>query len=245
VSLSAGRHWYIDMTGHKIRTSMFKNRTVYLGKKVNVSYTGYKYIGNNTYVRTKYVDTHNYYKRITYQLVAKLYDGSPLVLDINRDGIIDTAKNDWLPHAPTFYSDYAKYFDITGDGAKDKTEWIARGSRDALLVKPEAGDVDTALQLFGTAGGYADGFEKLAIVCDKDNNGWIEGEEMEGLYLWFDDNNNAICEKDELKPLSDFNIKKLSTKHENYVGSYVTNDGKEQTMWDWWPCIMEIRMIIN
>jgi len=242
IYLNAGTTWYIDLTGRRVSSSGFQNSVTSSTKKSQTD-SGYRYIGNNTYERVITVYTHTSYKHVTYQNLGYLYDSSPLVLDINKDTVIDTAKNEWMPHAPKFYKEYALYFDITGDGVKDYTEWIEKGSRDAILVMPENGKVENALQLFGIAGGYKDGFEKLSIVCDKDNNGWIEGEELQGLYLWFDENRNATCEPSELKPLSDYNIQKLSTKNESFVGSYVTADGQEHTMWDWWPAVMEMRAV--
>ena len=178
---------------------------------------------------------------VTYELVLKVYDYSPLVLDLNEDGKIDVAKGNWRPHAPKFYRQYAKFFDITGDGADDYTEWMAPNANDGLLVMPENGEVKNALQLFGTAGGFRDGYEKLSIVCDKNNNGWVEGEELEGLALWIDSNNDAVCQKDELKKLSDYGVKKISTSHNDYVSKYEKEDGKTVTTWDWWPAMMETR----
>jgi len=103
------------------------------------------------------------------------------------------------------------------------------------------GKVEGALELFGTAGGFTDGFEKLSMICDHDNNGWVEGKELEGLKIWIDANHNGICEPEELHELSDFGITRISTRHENYVSSYQTADGSEHTLWDWWPASMEIR----
>ena len=70
----------------------------------------------------------------------------------------------------------------------------------------------------------------------------MEGEELKGLALWIDENNNARCESEELKSLEDYGVAKISTEHENYVSRYVTTDGSEHTMWDWWPCMVEVRM---
>ncbi len=216
--------WYsIDLTTHTVSTNGFSD---------------YSY--NSTDVLDPYttvVTTVN----VTYELVLKVYDYSPIVLDLNDDGKIDVAKNNWHPHAPKFYREFAKFFDITGDGADDYTEWMMPNTRDGLLVMPENGEVKNALQLFGTAGGYRDGYEKLSIVCDKDNNGWVEGEELEGLAIWIDENNDAVCQASELKQLSDYNIKKIATNHNDFVSKYETNDGKTSTTWDWWPAMMETR----
>jgi hypothetical protein len=173
-------------------------------------------------------------------MVLGVWDASPIVLDLNGSGRIDTAKNEWRPHAPTFYKEYASNFDLTGDGQKDLCEWFKPGTKDGLLCIPENGEVRNALQLFGTAGGYNDGYEKLSIICDKDKNGWVEGSELEGLMLWVDSNHDGICQPDEQHSLSEFGVKRISAKHNNYVSVYDTTDGNTHKTWDWWPSMMEV-----
>ena len=175
-----------------------------------------------------------------YQIIA-YYCESPIILDLDNNDVVDVAKNKWKPHDPTFYRHNAKFFDINGDGNPDYCEWMKANPNDALLAIPENGKVTSALQLFGTAGGYRDGYEKLSLICDKDQNGWVEGEELEGLKLWIDSNNNAVCDAGELKDLSDYGVTKISTNHKEYVSSYVTKDGKVKMTWDWWPTMAVVR----
>ncbi|MDQ7821414.1 MAG: hypothetical protein RDV48_01330 [Candidatus Eremiobacteraeota bacterium] len=240
-NLGAGTHWYLDATGQTIGTSMFQGYTETVGQETTsveefIKDSSGHSIGSSTTHYTTILQ-----QDVAFQLVAEYYDSSPLTLDLNKDTKIDVARNNWMKHAPKFYGEYARMFDITGDGVEDLTEWMAAKPGDGLLAIPENGKVDTALQLFGTAGGYLDGYEKLSILCDKDKNGWVEGKELEGLAIWVDGNNNSKCEPNELKSLSDFNVTRLSTKHTNYVSSYKTDDGKVSTMWDWWPCVKETR----
>lgn len=183
---------------------------------------------------------HVYRERDVYELVADVYDSSPLILDLNGDGKVDTAKNDWRPHAPKFYEANARFFDITGDGTADFTEWVSPGAHDGILVRPENGTVENALQMFGTAGGFSDGFEKLSIVQDANEDGVIEGAELEGLALWVDANSDGLFEPSEMRSLAEFGITRLSTGHKNYVGSFTAN-GQPFTMWDWWPAVKETR----
>ncbi len=179
-------------------------------------------------------------ENINYQMIS-YYCESPIILDLDGNDTVDTAKNRWKPHDPTFYRHYAKFFDINGDGNPDYCEWMKSNPGDGLLAMPENGTVTSALQLFGTAGGYRDGYEKLSIICDKDNNGWVEGEELNGLKLWIDSNNNAVCDDGELKDLSDYGVTRISTNHKDYIGSYVTKDGKLNLTWDWWPTMAVVR----
>ncbi len=178
----------------------------------------------------------------TYQLVLQVYDYSPIVLDLNNDKKIDVAYNYWLPHAPKFFTQNVVKFDITGDIVPDLVEWVINPN-DGLLVEPGVKKVKSALDLFGTAGGYSDGYEKLATY-DKDKNGFVEGKELEGFKIWIDKNQNGVCEDNELFNISQFNIKRLSVNHNGkYVSYYETNDGQKRIMWDWWPAAIQVKKI--
>jgi hypothetical protein len=178
----------------------------------------------------------------TYQLILQVYDYSPIVLDLNNDKKIDVAYNYWLPHAPKFFTQNIVKFDITGDMVPDLVEWVV-GPNDGLLVEPGVKKVTSALDLFGTAGGYSNGYEKLATY-DKDKNGFVEGKELEGFKVWIDKNQNGICEENELFDIKQFDVKKLSVKHNGkFVSYYETNDGQKRLMWDWWPAAIEVKKI--
>ncbi|MGB9638933.1 MAG: hypothetical protein ACPL1F_06555, partial [bacterium] len=160
----------------------------------------------------------------------------------NNDKKIDVAYNYWLPHAPKFFTQNIVKFDITGDMVPDLVEWVI-GPNDGLLVEPGVNKVQSALDLFGTAGGYSNGYEKLATY-DKDKNGFIEGKELEGFKIWIDKNQNGICEENELHNISEFNIKRLSVNHNGkFVSYYETKDGQKKLMWDWWPAAIEVKKI--
>ena len=167
---------------------------------------------------------------------------SPIVLDLNNDKKIDVAYNYWLLHAPKFFNQNVVLFDISGDRVPDLVEWVV-GINDGLLVEPGVNKVTSALDLFGTAGGYKNGYEKLSKY-DKDNNGFIEGKELEGFKVWIDKNQNGKCEENELFDIKQFNIKRLSVNHNGkYVSYYETNDGQKRLMWDWWPSTIIIKKI--
>jgi len=231
-SMNFGGHWhdiYASFNNYFPSTSRTYSNTTYENEMLD-PYTTVIY--ENKVVTTE---------KINYQLIA-YYCESPIVLDLDGTQEIDTAKNIWLPHDPKFFIQNAKFFDINGDGHADYTEWMNANPKDGLLVIPdENGRVNSALELFGTAGGYEDGYEKLSIVCDKDKNGWVEGEELSGLKLWIDSNNNAVCESSELKELSDYGVVKIATSHKDFVSTYVTNDGKVKYTWDWWPTMAATR----
>lgn len=237
--LRNGVTYYADITGRSLSTSAFRNKSVET-KRTKTTSTVVKAENGRQHIYVTET-THVYITDINYQVIADLYDSSPLVLDLNDDGKIDVAKNEWQAHAPKFYQDYALQFDITGDGEKDAVEWVKPSGSDGILVKPEDGQVKSALQMFGTAGGYSDGFEKLSLTQDSNKNGWIEGRELEGLFVWIDADSDGVCAPQELRSLAEYGIKRISTRHQNYASSYVTADGKTHKMWDWWPATMELR----
>ncbi len=235
---SAGTTWYYDAENDIVSTQPFEN---WSEQEYSTSSATKTYVKDGvmvTEVSTNLlIETTDH----VYQVVFDGYDSSPIVLDVNGDKLIDVANREWTKHAPKFYGAYAKFFDITGDGSADYTEWVASNTGDALLVMPENGEITSALQLFGTAGGYTDGYEKLSIVCDKDKNGWVEGEELEGLALWIDGNSDGIAQPEEIRTLEEFGISSISTAHNNYTGIYKTSDGETRVSWDWWPCVAQCR----
>lgn len=163
---------------------------------------------------------------------------SPIMLDLDGDDVADTNRNRWDPHAPAFFSERTAFFDLSGDERNEFCEWP--GAKDGLLVKPEEdGSIRGAENLFGTAGGYRDGYVKMSETLDVDKNGWVEGNELEGLYLWQDKNTDGICSKDELTTVQSWGVQKISTDHKNFTSVYYRN-GKKYKTWDWWPTGFEV-----
>jgi hypothetical protein len=184
----------------------------YVGKDVQIGDTAYRVLGARNW--------------------------SPIVLDLDGDGEIDVARRQWLPHAPAFYTDRTGWFDLTGDRVPEYCEWI--GPRDGLLVLPqEDGRVVGAENLFGTAGGYRDGYEKMSVVLDRDGNGWVEGQELAGLKVWVDANGDAVADPAEMKPLSAYQVERIRVEHENFVSVYLRG-GSQMKVWDWWPSGFEL-----
>lgn len=236
---SAGTTWYYDVTGDVVSTAPFSDYETF--SIIGVTASQNTAVQGGQLVRTVSTHVSLEQENHSYQVLFNGYDSSPIVLDVNRDMAIDVANGEWTKHAPRFNVQYAKFFDITGDGSEDYTEWVAHNPGDALLAMPENGEITGALQLFGTAGGYSDGYEKLSLLFDKDNNGWVEGAELEGLALWIDANSDGTFQKNELRTLNEFGVTAISTSHSNYVSAYKAADGSVAKTWDWWPCVAQCR----
>jgi hypothetical protein len=71
-----------------------------------------------------------------------------------------------------------------------------------------------AERLFGThtwGKEWKHGYEPLATL-DKDSNGWLEGDELTNMALWFDFNQDGISDKGEVKQLQDVGVTALGVK---------------------------------
>ena len=143
---------------------------------------------------------------------------SPLVLDLNNDGITSLNLNQ-----------SSVYFDLDNNNFKEQTAWIS--PNDGLLVfdRNSNGTIDNGSELFGnftpllnTDSSFAlqtqndkvlakDGFEALANL-DSDKNGIIDINDSKfiNLQIWQDLNLNGISEANELKSLSELEIKSLN-----------------------------------
>jgi hypothetical protein len=141
----------------------------------------------------------------------------PFALDLNHDGKIGVTGESTAKDARTTTLGRTVSFDIDGDGIEDEIEWL-NGDGDGMLVDDRDGGATGAMltdgkingtRLFGDEGGkYANGFEKLKAF-DKDGDGKLTGDELDGLKVWVDDG-DAKLESGELKTLRELGITELS-----------------------------------
>jgi hypothetical protein len=145
---------------------------------------------------------------------------SPVMLDLDGDGSLavtgrSTAKDRAAPNG--FVSEGSVNFDLDGDGRQERIEWMAG---DGMLVDDRDGGASAAAagsgeidgkRLFGDEGGrYANGYEKLQGL-DADQDGRLNGSELEGLKVWVDDG-DARVEAAELSSLSELGISEIGTR---------------------------------
>lgn len=123
-------------------------------------------------------------------------EGSPLVLDIDGDGVELTAFDPDTTYAG---------FDIDADGFAEQTAWV--GGDDGLLVRDldSSGTIDSSAELFGSA--TIDGFALLASfdlnsdhVINQYDAVWAD------LLIWQDVNEDAITQDGELHTLASLDI---------------------------------------
>jgi hypothetical protein len=119
--------------------------------------------------------------------------GSPLVLDLDGDGIelisLDNTQ---------------AYFDLDANGFATRTGWVNRD--DGLLAIDRNGDgiINNGSELFGNTNGFAHGFESL-MTYDSNLDGVIDNQDaaFDDLLIWRDFDQDGETDAGELSSLTE------------------------------------------
>jgi hypothetical protein len=164
---------------------------------------------------------------------------SPIVLDLDGDGKLGASGGVHRPHDNIGDLGTYRLFDFYGNGFPVLIEWVTKN--DGLLCVPHADGTIDGTCLFGTADGFENGYVKLASY-DTNDDGAISGQELTGLRIWVDADQNAAPGKGEMFTLQELGITQLNLSHKGFVGSFVRS-GRTCTMWDWFPTVLEVEKI--
>ncbi|WP_421716862.1 calcium-binding protein [Arcobacter arenosus] len=143
---------------------------------------------------------------------------SPLVLDLNSDGVTST-----------FFEDTNTYFDIEDDGFKERTGWVQKDDGLLALDLNQNGTIDNGKELFGNhtllenGTKASNGFEAL-VQYDLNKDGFIDSKDSiyDALSIWQDKNSDGISQSNELTSLRNQQIDSISldlkevSEKENY-----------------------------
>lgn len=166
---------------------------------------------------------------------------SPIVLDLNGDGVTTTALTS------------GTYFDHAGDGFAEQTAWVS--AEDGLLVRDlnHNGTIDTGAELFGNntvlanTQKAANGFLALADL-DSNKDGKIDSADaaFSELQIWKDSDGDGITSTGELHSLAELGIASISAAYtasstvdangnsHSQTGTYTTTDGQTRSATDVW-----------
>ncbi|GAB6069162.1 hypothetical protein JCM30760_02590 [Thiomicrorhabdus hydrogeniphila] len=140
----------------------------------------------------------------------------PLALDTNKDGVIST----------TSLEDSGTYFDITGDGLRERVGWIK--SEDALVAydRNENGQIDGIDEVFGNLS--ENGFDELKRVADSNFDNVIDRKDelFNQLQTWNDLNQDGLVQDGELQSLQAAGVENIGL---NYVSTDIDLNGNRLT----------------
>jgi hypothetical protein len=129
---------------------------------------------------------------------------SPIAVDLNGDGV----------HTAGFvHHDVA--FDITGDGAAERTAWLSPDDAFVVHDVDRDGVVDGAAELFGGAE-RGEGYAELAAF-DSNRDGRVSSRDdaFASLSLWQDRNSDGQTDAGELRSLGDAGVDDLALSYVN------------------------------
>lgn len=128
----------------------------------------------------------------------------PLVFDLGDEGINLGSPEDGV------------YFDIKGDGSPMNVSWIKGNNAFLYLDQNGNGLADDGNELFGDAGGYKNGWEKLAQY-DDNGDGVIDANDKiyNELRLWRDLNGDGVNQAEESLTLADAGITSINLRHDS------------------------------
>jgi hypothetical protein len=170
---------------------------------------------------------------------------SPLVLDLNGDGVQTTRLSKSFTQGV--------HFNLDAKGLAENTAWVSK--EDGLLVRDLNGDgkITSGRELFGNhtllknGSEAANGFETLAEL-DDNNDGMVDAKDtaFNSLKVWKDSNSNGITDAGELLTLSQAGVKSFTVSYTSsdstdangnqhlQLGHFTQTDDSTQSMNDVW-----------
>jgi len=133
-------------------------------------------------------------------------------------------------------------FDFSGQGRRAQLGWLTPKAAWLVWDPQGAHRITSGFQMFGSVtwiSFWENGYLPLGAL-DDDGDGKISGDELKGLALWRDTNENGVSDPGEVKPLADYDIVALGYVYERQgddmwlSASGVTfADGETRPSYDW------------
>ncbi len=128
------------------------------------------------------------------KILDAILNGSPLVVDVDKDGIELISLDDSLTR-----------FDLTEDGFAERAGWVSADDAFLAIDLNENGEIDSAAELFGSVD--TDGFTQLAVY-DSNGDGVIDANDAvwDDLILWRDLDLSGTASEGEFFTMDDYDI---------------------------------------
>lgn len=156
---------------------------------------------------------------------APVVSRDPIAIDCDASGNIEMTSSADEPRAVQF--------DLDGWGIANRTQWLAGGDGWLCEDVDRDGKISSGRELFGNAGGFSDGFEKLALR-DANHDGVISGAELAGLSIWIDRDNPGVTDPGELTPVEVAGLTAVSIPRVG-LRAVATLNGHKRLCLEVWP----------
>ncbi len=133
-------------------------------------------------------------------------------------------------------------FDLDGDGRTEPRPWVKPTTGFLVWDPGRRGHITSGRQMFGSVTWwmfFRDGYRAMDVL-DDDRNGWLDGEELTGLSVWFDRNGNGRSDPGEVVPVADLGIVGIATRPDGWDGESPMctaglrlKDGRILPTYDW------------
>ena len=154
------------------------------------------------------------------------------------------ALDDIRPMRSLVDSDRRIAFDLDGDFTVEQWPWVKPDT--AFLCWLGDGDVrvKSGRELIGSRTWWVfwdDGYEPLKFL-DDDGDGYLRGDELDGLGFWIDANVDGVAGQAELMPVTHHGVHAINVNHNGRIDGVLTsrrgiemNDGRWLPTYDWEP----------
>jgi len=157
---------------------------------------------------------------------------TPIILDLGSPKPLSDllSSKKWVP------------FDLDGTGRAQTYRWVKPTTAFLVWDPQHEGRITSGRQLFGNATWWMlwnNGYAALDAL-DNNRDGWLSGNELHGLALWYDRNGNGKCDPGEVISIEQTGIVALRTRFDGKSGAsfvsqsgVVLKDGRTLPTYDW------------